>query len=107
MLGVVFLSVALPVVPPWLAAALSAGFAGFIAATALAFMGKKIGYWIGLILAILVLAVALPAPAHLLFITSGRITESAIFIVGSVLQIIYITAFIQNILRRKRLSPQL
>ncbi|MEM0441141.1 MAG: hypothetical protein QXF45_06145 [Candidatus Caldarchaeum sp.] len=104
MIGGVFLFVALPVVPPWLAISLSIGFIGYLAAVVLVFSGKRIGYWIGLVLAITVLAVSLPAPAHLFFITSGRIVESTIFIAGNIIQIIYIAAFIQNILLRKRLS---
>ncbi|MCX8201407.1 MAG: hypothetical protein N3H84_04820 [Candidatus Caldarchaeum sp.] len=106
LLGVVFMAVALPVVPPWLAAILLTGFGGFLVATFLALRGKKVGYWVGLVLAVLVLLVSFPDPDHQIFLRTGRILESTILIVGNILQVAYIAAFIQQTIRRKQTSAE-
>lgn len=96
------MAVALPVVPQWLATILLMGFTGFVAATALAARGKRIGYWVGLVLAVLVLLVSFPDPDHQIFLRTGRIIESTILITGNILQIAYIVAFIRHTIRRKQ-----
>nr|BAJ48242.1 conserved hypothetical protein [Candidatus Caldarchaeum subterraneum] len=103
-LGLVFVATAWRIVPSWLLTMLLIGLSGFVAATALAFLGKRAGYWLGMALAVTVLAISLPAPAHIFFLTSGRVLESGIFLVGNLLQIIYVAAFIRYILLRRRLS---
>ncbi|MEM4494700.1 MAG: hypothetical protein QXE96_02740 [Candidatus Caldarchaeum sp.] len=103
-LGVVFIATAWRIVPPWLLSMLLIGFTGFVAATVLAFLDRAEGYWLGMVLAVTVLAISLPAPAHIFFLTSGRALESGIFLVGNLLQIVYVAAFIRYILLRRRLS---
>jgi len=101
LLGVVFIATAWSVVPPWLRLLLLTGLVGFAAATLLAFAGKKLGYWLGTVLAAAVLIV-LPARAHVSFITEGRLMETAIIIMGALLQTAYITFFFKNIILNGR-----
>ena len=92
------------VVPPWLLDSLLTGLVLYAAAAALAYRGVAAGYWLGLVLAFVTLAVSAPAPAHLMFIARGMVLESAVFILGSLAQILYIALFIKYTLLRRRLS---
>ncbi|MEM1943160.1 MAG: hypothetical protein QXO30_04515 [Candidatus Caldarchaeum sp.] len=107
LLGSVLVYTVLGVVPSWLFTALCVGLAGFAAATLMVFAGRPAGYWLGLALAVVVLLVSVPAPAHLQFVMAGRVWESALFVAGSVLQMLYIFLFIRHILRRRQLSRDL
>ncbi|MCS7137150.1 MAG: hypothetical protein NZ941_02140 [Candidatus Caldarchaeum sp.] len=104
LLGALLVSMVWGVVPPWLFSSLAIGLAGFAAATVLAFLGKAVGYWVGLGLAVVVLVVSGPAPAHTQFILRGMFLESAVFVAGSILQTLYIILFVRHILLRRRLS---
>ncbi|MEM1937638.1 MAG: hypothetical protein QXX49_07080 [Candidatus Caldarchaeum sp.] len=107
LLGAVLVYMVWGVVPLWLFVALCVGLAGFAAATLLVFAGKPAGYWFGLALAVVVLLVSVPAPAHIQFIMTGRVWQSAVFVAGSVLQVLYIFLFIRHILQRRQLSRDL
>jgi hypothetical protein len=104
LLGFALVWLAWAVVPPWLLYSLVTGLALYVVAAALALRGVSAGYWLGLALAFAVLAVSLPAPAHLAFVARGMLMESAVFLLGSAAQLLYITLFLRYILQRRRLS---
>jgi hypothetical protein len=89
-LGFTLVWLAWAVVPPWLLYSLVTGLALYVVAAALALRGVSAGYWLGLALAFAVLAVSLPAPAHLAFVARGMLMESAVFLLGSAAQLLYI-----------------
>ncbi|MEM2024189.1 MAG: hypothetical protein QXG69_05320 [Candidatus Caldarchaeum sp.] len=106
-LGFLLVYMAWSIVPPWLLGALLSGLAGFVAATALAYRGKAVGYWLGFILALVVLAVSIPAPAHIQFLLHGMFLQSTVFVAGNMLQILYIALFVKHILLKRRPSRDL
>ncbi len=105
-LALILLYLTFGIVPAWLYASLTTGTVAYALAFAGVVKRVRASYVAAGFLAVLILAVSLPAPAHMQFITRGMIVQASIFIIGSVLQIIILSALVMHILQRRRLSQR-
>jgi len=69
------------------------GWVLFVIDSVLTFVKPTVSYYFGLVLALLALSASLPQSAHWSFIESGQLIPSAIFILGSILQV-FIVVFV-------------
>lgn len=68
----------------------SVGWALFVVDSALTFLKPVASYYLGLVLALLALSASLPQSAHWAFIENGLLIPTAIFVVGSVMQVLIV-----------------
>ncbi|MDG6928748.1 MAG: hypothetical protein JRN29_01705 [Nitrososphaerota archaeon] len=100
-LGPLLLAQVYGAVPSWLLYSLLAGWLAYAAAAAAVVKGRRSGYALALVLALLVLAVSLPQPEHYAFARSGDVLAEATFVVGSALQVVVIALASVSLLRSR------
>ena len=104
-LAFILLAITFNIVPAWLYFSLTSGTVAYL----LTFVGVikrvRISYYASGVLAAVILAVGLSAPAHFRFIEEGLLLQSGIFILGSLAQVIILINLglyaIKSILRRR------
>ena len=86
-LGAALLIQLFAIVPVWLFFSVLAGWIAYLIVAVAIAKGSKMAYPLGLVLAVLTLAVSLPRPEHYSLVQAGLSLASLIFIAGSVLQV--------------------
>jgi len=86
-LGAALLIQLFAIVPVWLFFSVLAGWIAYLIVAVAIAKGSKMAYPLGLVLAVLTLAVSLPRPEHYSLVQAGLSPASLIFIAGSVLQV--------------------
>ena len=79
------------------------GWALFVVDSLLTFVRPTISYYLGLILSVLGLSASLPQSAHWAFIENGQLIPSAIFVAGSIFQVLIIGLVALYTIKRRRL----
>ena len=86
-LGAALLIQLFAIVPVWLFFSVLAGWIAYLTVAVAIAKGSKMAYPLGLVFAVLTLAVSLPRPEHYSLVQAGLSPASLIFIAGSVLQV--------------------
>ena len=86
-LGAALLIQLFAIVPVWLFFSVLVGWIAYLIVAVAIAKGSKMAYPLGLVLAVLTLAVSLPRPEHYSLVQAGLSLASLIFIAGSVLQV--------------------
>jgi hypothetical protein len=81
--GVFFLWEVYPLLPTFVFDFVAAGWACFVVDSVLTFIRPRASYVLGLVLAILAMAVSLPQPEHYALIEGGDLTAAVILVVGT------------------------
>ena len=90
LLGVALLFEINSLVPWFVFDFIALGWALFVVDSVLTFVRPALSYYFGLVLAVLALSASLPQSAHWAFIEEGLLIPSAIFITGSVMQVLIV-----------------
>lgn len=104
-LGFVLLYETAGVVPGWLLASLFGGEFAYAAASLLVAKRYKWAYYVIFVLAIVVLAVSLPQPAHYAFAATGQVVPFLIFALGGAMQACLLVLIPVFLWRTRRRAP--
>ncbi len=99
-LGIVLLPQLYLSVPTWLFYSVFGGWLAYVIVALIAATGREIAYPLALILSLLTLLVSLPQPEHYSFVAAGLSLASAIFIIGSTLQLALLVLIPAYLLRK-------
>ena len=86
-LGAALLIQLFAIVPVWLFFSVLAGWIAYLIVAVAIAKGSKMAYPLGLVLAVLTLAVSLPCPEHYSLVQAGLSPASLTFVTGSVFQV--------------------
>ena len=103
-LGVLFLWQAAGLLPGFVFDFIAFGWVLFVVDSALTFVRPRISYLLAFVLAILALSASLPQSAHWAFIQEGDLVPAAIFITGSIAQILLLILVPYHFVRGRRSS---
>jgi hypothetical protein len=92
LLGVLFLWVAYPVLPPLAFDFVAFGWVLFAVDSVLTFLRPTISYYLAFLLALVALVETLSQPAHYVLIEQGDLLATAIIVLGSVVQALILLA---------------
>lgn len=104
-LGMLFLYVAIGTVPGLLLAMLFTGEFAYALAGLFVARGLRWAYYLVFVLAVVVLAVSLPQPAHYSFAANGQLLDFLIFGAGSVMQVFLLVAIPVYLWRSRASKP--
>jgi hypothetical protein len=85
-------------VPGFLFDSLLLGWLAYLGVALAMLRGLRISYYLSALLALLVLLVSLPEPAHYAFISEGKLLAAATFVIGDVLQVVVIISVLVFVL---------
>lgn len=104
-LGLVLLLFARGLVPDWLFWSLTGGVVAYlVCAVIIATRRTRWAYYMAFILAVVTLAASLPQPEHYSFAEEGQVAAFAIFLLGSIVQVVLIGALVFFFVRSRRAS---
>jgi len=109
-LGMALLYEISPLVPTFVFDFVAFGWALFVVDSILTFVRPVTAYYLGLVLAILGLGASLPQSTHWSFIQNGLLVPSAIFVTGSVMEVlivVLVTVYALRVRRGTRLESSL
>jgi hypothetical protein len=99
---VVFLILVWGLVPAVVFDFVAVGWVLFVADCALTLVKPRVAYALAFVLALLALSSSLPQGAHYAFIEEGLVLPSAIFILGTVAQVLLLVLVPSYFLRQRR-----